>query len=170
MLDKDINPNSEYTVFRSTRNIIPSEKLWIFLVKPCANSPYFCSYIPGTSGYILTLLLIFFKTYEAYPYLWVPPTNIFLYIILKFLFIFKFLSALGLCCCPQAFSSCGKQGQLASCGVWASCCGGFFCCKAQALGAQASAFVVHRLTCHVACGIFLDQGLNPCPLHWQVNS
>ena len=22
----------------------------------------------------------------------------------------------------------------------------------------------------VACGIFLDQGLNPCPLHWQVDS
>ena len=21
-----------------------------------------------------------------------------------------------------------------------------------------------------ACGIFLDQGLNPCPLHWQADS
>ena len=28
----------------------------------------------------------------------------------------------------------------------------------------------HRHCCSVACGIFLDQGLNLCPLHWQVNS
>ena len=25
-------------------------------------------------------------------------------------------------------------------------------------------------SCSLACGIFLDQGLNPCPLHWQVDS
>ena len=30
--------------------------------------------------------------------------------------------------------------------------------------------VVHRLSCSVACGIFLEQGLNLCPLHWLVNS
>ena len=28
----------------------------------------------------------------------------------------------------------------------------------------------HRLSCSKACGIFLDQGSNPCPLHWQVDS
>ena len=37
------------------------------------------------------------------------------------------------------------------------------------LGAQASA-VVHGLSCPMVSGIFLDQGSNPCPLHWQVNS
>ena len=26
------------------------------------------------------------------------------------------------------------------------------------------------LTCPVACVIFLEQGLNPCPLHWQADS
>ena len=30
--------------------------------------------------------------------------------------------------------------------------------------------VVHRLSCSVARGIFLDQGLNSRPLHWQVDS
>ena len=30
--------------------------------------------------------------------------------------------------------------------------------------------VVHGLSCSEACGIFPDQGLNPCPLHWQVES
>ena len=29
---------------------------------------------------------------------------------------------------------------------------------------------VHGLSCSVACGIFPDQGSNPCLLHWQVNS
>ena len=27
-----------------------------------------------------------------------------------------------------------------------------------------------RHSCCLACGIFPDQRLNPCPLHWQVNS
>ena len=27
--------------------------------------------------------------------------------------------------------------------------------------------VVHRLRCSKPCGIFLDQGSNPCPQHWQ---
>ena len=26
------------------------------------------------------------------------------------------------------------------------------------------------LSCSAACGIFLEQGLNPCLLHWQVDS
>ena len=30
--------------------------------------------------------------------------------------------------------------------------------------------VVHRLSCSVACGIFLDQGSHPCLLHWQARS
>ena len=40
----------------------------------------------------------------------------------------------------------------------------------HSLGAQASAVVVHGLSCPVACEIFLDQGLNLClgrqtPIH-----
>ena len=30
--------------------------------------------------------------------------------------------------------------------------------------------LAHRLCCSAACGIFPDQGLNPYPLHWQVDS
>ena len=29
--------------------------------------------------------------------------------------------------------------------------------------------MAHRLSCSLACGICLDQGLNPCPLHWQAD-
>ena len=81
------------------------------------------------------------------------------------LFIYLFLTALGL-----------------RCGARASHCGGLSCCAAQALGAQASvpvarglqsagsAAVAHGPSCSAACGILLDQGWNPCPLHWQADS
>ena len=29
---------------------------------------------------------------------------------------------------------------------------------------------MHGLCCSVACGYFLDQGSNLCPLHWQEDS
>ena len=66
-------------------------------------------------------------------------------------FFFNFgliLAAPGLCCGMRAFSRCGMGGFL---------------------------IAVHRLSCPVACGILdqsgiLDQGLNPCPLHWEADS
>ena len=60
---------------------------------------------------------------------------------------------LGLHRCARLFSSCGPR---------ASHCGGFSCCRVQALGEQASAVV--GLSCPVACGIFLEQGSNPSVL------
>ena len=33
-----------------------------------------------------------------------------------------------------------------------------------------SVIVAHGPSCSAACGIFLDQGSNPCPLHWQADS
>ena len=33
-----------------------------------------------------------------------------------------------------------------------------------------SVVVVHGLSCSAACGIFPDQGSNPCALHWQADS
>ena len=33
-----------------------------------------------------------------------------------------------------------------------------------------SVVVAHGPSCSVACGIFPDQGSNPCPLHWQADS
>ena len=33
-----------------------------------------------------------------------------------------------------------------------------------------SAIVAHGPSCSAACGIFPDQGSNPCPLHWQADS
>ena len=35
---------------------------------------------------------------------------------------------------------------------------------------RASVVVAHGLSCLVTCGIFLDQGSNLCPLHWQASA
>ena len=37
-------------------------------------------------------------------------------------------------------------------------------------GEWASVAVAHRLSCFAVYGCFPDQGLNLCPLHWQMNS
>ena len=61
----------------------------------------------------------------------------------KCLFIYLFLAALGLCCCTRA-----------------SHCGGFSCCRAQALGAWASVVVARRLS---SCGLrALELRLSSC--------
>ena len=77
---------------------------------------------------------------------------------------------LGLRCHMQAFSSCGERGLLSSCCAPTSRCGSFSCCKAWALGCHVSVVGAHRLSCPTACGIFQDQGSNPCSLHWQADS
>ena len=39
---------------------------------------------------------------------------------------------------------------------------------AHGLQSTGSIVVAHRLSCSKACGIFPDQGSNPCLLHWQI--
>ena len=41
---------------------------------------------------------------------------------------------------------------------------------ARGLQSTGSVVVAHRLICSAACGIFPDQGSNPGPQHWQVDS
>ena len=69
------------------------------------------------------------------------------------------------------------MGAILCCGVQASHCGGFSCSRAwlyvwglQWLQLMGSAAVTLRASFSIACGLFLDQGSNPCPLHWQVDS
>ena len=83
-------------------------------------------------------------------------------------------------CCTHAFSRCGEWELLSRCGARDSCCSGsvllqspaprctdFNSCGSRALdclrSSCGSVVVVHGLTCPTACGIFSDQGLNPCP-------
>ena len=96
-------------------------------------------------------------------------------------FKFLFLLCRVFCCCVQAFSSCDEP-LLCRCGARVSHCGGFSRCRAQALGHGGFSscslqalecmqnVVLYGLSHSVARGIFPDQGLNQCPLHWQADS
>ena len=42
--------------------------------------------------------------------------------------------------------------------------------EAHRLYSMCSVVVVLRLSCSEVCGIFLEQGSNLCPLHWQADS
>ena len=80
-----------------------------------------------------------------------------------------YLAVLGLHCCAWAFSSCG---------VWGFSLQWLLLLKSmvssaprlQQLWLVGSTVVARKLSCRSACGIFPDQGSNPCPLHWQADS
>ena len=93
-----------------------------------------------------------------------------IYIIHSFFFIFfLFLAVLGLRFCASALSSCGKWGPLLS------RCAGLSLSQPLLLRSTGSrrvgsVVVAHGPSRSAACGIFPDQGSNPCPLHWQADS
>ena len=69
------------------------------------------------------------------------------------------MAALGLHSCAQAFSL-QQVGATLCCGARASHCGGFSCCGAQALDAQASVLVARGLS---SCGLrALEHRLSSC--------
>ena len=72
------------------------------------------------------------------------------------------------------FSSCGEWGLLSGCGAGASLVvpRGTWASVVMVHGLQGmgSVAMAYRLSCPVACGIFPDQGSNPCPLHWPVDA
>ena len=101
---------------------------------------------------------------------------------LFFLKNYLFLAALGLRCCARAFSSCGERGLLfvavrrllivvaslvAEHGLQAR---GLQQLWLSGSRVQAQQLWRTGLSCSAACGIFPDQGSNPCPLHWQADS
>ena len=98
-------------------------------------------------------------------------------------------AVLGLCCCAQAFTSCGERGLLfvgvrgllivvaslvVEHGVQALTLQQLWhsgsVVVARGLQSTGSVVVAHSLSCSAACGIFPDQGSNPCPLPWQADS
>ena len=89
--------------------------------------------------------------------------------ILFFFFNYLFMAVLVLRFCARAFSSCGKWRPSSS------QCVGLPLSRTPLLRSTGSrhagsAIVAHGPSRSAACGIFPDQGSNPCPLHWQADS
>ena len=74
-----------------------------------------------------------------------------------FFFFNLFLVGLVLFCCAQAISTCSEQG-------YSSVAMLGFLTVVDFLVAE------RGLSRSEACGIFKDQRVNPCPLHWQAES
>ena len=103
--------------------------------------------------------------------------------------VYFFLVVQGLHSC-SGFSLVRREwGLLSGCSVWASWqwlllhgllalgCAGFSNCRhvgslavVPRLRSTVSVVVAQGLSCSAACGIFQDQGFNPCLLHWQADS
>ena len=93
----------------------------------------------------------------------------FFFFFLKLLLFIYFLAVLCLRFCARAFSSCGKRGPL-----FIAVRGPLTIAASLVAdtGSSRAGSVVVALgpSCSAACGIFPDQGSNPCPLYWQADS
>ena len=79
------------------------------------------------------------------------------------------MALLGLRFCARAFSSCGKWGPLFI-AVRGPLTTRPLLLRSTGSRRAGSASVAHGPSRSAACGIFPDQGSNPCPLHWQADS
>ena len=87
--------------------------------------------------------------------------------------IFIYLFIYG--CFGSSFLCEGFSLVVASGGHSSSCCAGLSLSRPlllQSTGSRraGSVIVAHGPSCSAACGIFTDQGSNPCPMHWQADS
>ena len=105
-----------------------------------------------------------------------PPTSFFLFFKKQSDFFFPFIYfIIYFWLCWVFVSVRGLSSVAASGGHSSSRCAGLSLSRPLLLRSTGSRHagsvaVAHGPSCSAACGIFPDQGLNPCPLHWQADS
>ena len=109
----------------------------------------------------LVALFSFFITFKIFLFFYF--LKLFIYLFIYFWLCWVFISVRGL------------SLVVASRGHSSSRCAGLSLLRPLLLRSTSSrhagsVVVVHGLSCSAACGIFPDQGSNPCPLHWQADS
>ena len=113
------------------------------------------SFNPPNSPMKLALFIFFFKILLLF--------ILFMYFWLRWVFVA--VRGLSLVAMSRGYSSLRYVGfSLRALGARASGV------VARRLWSAGSVIVAHGLSCSAACGIFADQGSNPCPLHWQADS
>ena len=103
---------------------------------------------------------------------WISPISFNDYL---FIYLFKFIYLFIFGCVGSSFLCEGFSLVVASRGHSSSRCAGLSLSRPLLLGSTGSrragsVIVAHGPSCSTACGIFPDQGSNPCPLHWQADS
>ena len=115
--------------------------------------------IQGHSDFLLIVFTVFTLTFRSMVYCELKKNFIYFYFWLCWVFI-----------AVHRLSLVGASG-----GHSSSRCAGFSLSRPLLLRSTSSrragsVVVAHGLSCSAACGIFPDQGPNPCPLHWQADS
>ena len=90
-------------------------------------------------------------------------------ILFIYLFIYLFMAVLGLRFCARAFLVAASGGHSSSRCADLSLSWPLLL-RSTGSRCAGSIIVAHGPSCSAACGILPDQGLNPCPLHWQADS
>ena len=164
---------------------MPSSIAWALLATTCAPHPLsFCSLTSEQKTCILKLVACWCKGDVSYLrsevrwgsergrfFVFFSPAHLlffFFFKILIYLFIYYFWL------CWVFVSVRGLSPIAASGGHSSSRCAGLSLSRPllwSTVSRRAGSVVVaHGPSCSAACGIFPDQGSNPCPLHWQVDS
>ena len=109
---------------------------------------------------VVLFLIFFFYKLATKPF----------FFFLKFIYLFIYLWL-----CWVFVSARGLSLVAASGGHSSSRCAGLSLSRPPLLWSTSSrragsVILAHGPSCSAACGIFPDQGSNPCPLHWQADS
>ena len=117
---------------------------------------------------IVKHIMFYMLQYQKYIYVHTVLYNCFFFFNFIYLFIYFWL-------CWVFVSVRGLSPVTASGGHSSSRCTGLSLSRPLLLWSTGSrhagsVIVAHRPSCSAACGIFPDQGSNPCPLHWQADS
>ena len=121
-------------------------------------------------------LLVLFRKKILLKYSWhITFYKLLVYNIVIHNFFFFNLFNLFIWLCWVFISVRGLSLVAASGGHSSSRCAGLLLSRPLLLGSTGSrcagsVVVAHGPSCSTACGIFPDQGSNPCPLHWQADS
>ena len=102
--------------------------------------------------------------YHCRKFYWIAPPYLFIYFY-KFMYLFIF-GCIGSSLLHAGFLQLWRVGATLRCGVRASRCSGFSCCRARALGVRASVVVAHGLS---SCGTWaLERRLSSCGTQAQL--
>ena len=144
----------------------PSHVLARFLFL-CSLLWYFCPHLGMTvTAHRHPPVFLSCSSYSENKYSFTPLLSVsvlFSSCLLKKLFIYLFLVVLGFHCCTKTLSSSREWGLLSFCSLPASHCGGFSCCKAQALGVWDLVVAACWLSGSLA-SVVAAQGLLSCDL------